>query len=140
MKLQKEEITKKATDQEDGEILKEFKCTYCARVKRRTVKLSKNMRQNVGSGVLIANPLEKTDNVVSVKVVISSETYARLTYEFQNLREALRSEGLAGEGYGVQTVKIDLVTSEDVHLTFEFDNLPEARKFLEQYSLHNVTQ
>jgi hypothetical protein len=73
-------------------------------------------------------------------VDISSEQYARLSYEFQNIREALRSEGLMGEGYGIRTVKIELFTNEDVHLTFEFQNLPEARKFLEQFSLHNVNQ
>jgi len=138
LKLEKEEIIKQATDQEDGELQKEFKCAYCARVKRRTVTLSKNMKQDVSTGVLLANPLEKREQVVAVKVDISSDQYARLSYEFQSLREALRSDGLAGDGYGIRSVKIELFTSEDVQLKFEFENLPEARKFMEQFSLHNV--
>ena len=37
MRLSKEEIVKEATDHEDGELLKEFKCSYCNRIKRKTV-------------------------------------------------------------------------------------------------------
>jgi len=138
LKLAKEEIVKEATDLEDGELLKEFKCAYCARVKRRSVRLTKNMKQDASQGVLIENPLDKHEQVVAVKVDISSDQYARLSYEFQSLREALRSEGLSGEGYGIRSIKIELFTNEDVHLKFEFQNLPEARKFMEQFSLHNV--
>lgn len=140
LKLEKEQVVKPASDEEDGELLKEFKCAYCARVKRRTVKLSKNVKKDLTNAQLIEDPLEQKEHVVAVKIDISSDAYARLTYEFQSIREALKSDGLKGEGYGIRTVKVELFTSEDVHLKFEFQNLPETRNFLEQFALHNVNK
>ena len=37
LKLTKEEVTKKVFGTEDGELLKEYKCRYCSRIKRKTV-------------------------------------------------------------------------------------------------------
>jgi hypothetical protein len=141
LKLEKEEIIKPVTDTEDGELQKEFKCAYCARVKRRTIKLSKEMRnKDTANARLVSNPLEMEEHVVAVKIDITSTQYNRLTYEFKNLREALRSEDLKGEGYGIELIKLEMHTSEDVQLKFQFQNLPEARKFMEQFNLHNVAQ
>jgi hypothetical protein len=141
LKLVKEEIIKPSSETEDGELQKEFKCTYCARVKRRTIKLSKEMRDTLTASTrLVSNPLEAEEHIVAVKIDITSTHYNRLTYEFKNLKEALRSEDLKGEGHGIESIKLELYTNEDVQLKFQFQNLPEARKFMEQFNVHNVAQ
>ena len=42
LKLEKEEIIKEMTEFEDGEILKHYKCSYCKRIKRKNIRLSKS--------------------------------------------------------------------------------------------------
>lgn len=140
LKLVKEEIIKPASATEDGELQKEFKCAYCARVKRRTITLSREMRKQTSTSKLVSNPLDVDEHIVAVKIDITSTRYNRLTYEFKNLKEALKSEDLKGEGYGVELVKIEMYTNEDVQMKFQFQNLPEARNFMEQFNMHNVSQ
>lgn len=139
LKLEKEEILSEPSEHADGELQKEFKCVYCKRVKRRTVKLSKKMRQDIsGGGRLVENPLEQQERVVAVKINIVSSQFSRLTYEFQNLKEAVKSDGMNGSGIGVESVKIEIFTNKDEHLKFQFQGLEEARNFMEQFDLHNV--
>jgi hypothetical protein len=141
LKLVKEEIIKPSTATEDGELQKEFKCAYCARVKRRTIVLSREMKdKHTSTSRLVSNPLDAQEHIVAVKIDITSSQYNRLTYEFKNLKDALRSEDLKGEGYGIELIRIEMFTNEDVQMKFQFQNLPEARNFMEQFNLHNVAQ
>jgi len=138
LKLESEKITKPASGTEEGELEKEFKCGYCGRVKRRTVKISTTMEKDASAGRLIDDPLSQEDRVVLVKIDIKSTAYNLLSYEFQNLKEALKHQDLQGEGYGIEEIKVEIFTNKDEHLKFQFQNLEEARKFMKQFDLHNV--
>lgn len=138
LKLEKETMVKQATAEEDGELEKEFKCAYCSRIKRRKVKISSNMNRDSSSARMIDDPLAQDERVVLVKVDIKSTAYNLLSYEFKNIKEALKSDGLQGEGYGIEELKVEIHTNEDEKLKFQFENLEDARKFLQQFDLHNV--
>jgi len=88
LKLEKEEITKPVSEIQDGELLKEYKCSYCNRIKRKTVILSHTMRQDASAGKLVDNPLNLHKHVVTVKVEIFSNEDDHLSYEFQNMEQA----------------------------------------------------
>ena len=92
LKLEKEEITKEATEHEEGEIIKHYKCTYCNRIKRNTVKLSREKGEGdfevTDSSVLLDNPHVDGVQVVAVKIAIHGSDSSRKQYEFQNLNEA----------------------------------------------------
>lgn len=88
LKLQKEEVTKEVSGTEDGELLKEYKCGYCNRIKRKTVILSHTIRQDISAGKLVDNPLDMSKHVVTVKVDIFSNEDDHLSYEFESLNEA----------------------------------------------------
>lgn len=85
LKLQREEVISAPTDYEDGEIEKEYKCSYCERVKRKTVKLTKHMDKDVHQRVI--SPLAEK-RVRTVKMEIEGVEGARRVFEFQNLEQA----------------------------------------------------
>jgi len=88
LKLEKEEVLKEATNHEDGLIKKEFKCTYCNRIKRKEVVLSRKIKQDVSSGKLVDDPLNEKKHVVTVKVDLYSNEDDHVSFEFQNKTEA----------------------------------------------------
>ncbi len=89
LRLQKEEIIKEASETEDGELLKEFKCSYCNRIKRKNVILTHKIKESSTTGKLIENPLEHQDNRISViKVEIHGTNGVVKEYDFQNLDQA----------------------------------------------------
>ena len=87
LKLEKEEILKEATDTEDGELLKEFHCSYCGRIKRKNVKITAKIEASE-QATLIADPLAHDKRIVTVKVEIHSNKGDIKNYEFQNLKQA----------------------------------------------------
>ncbi len=87
LKLEKEEIIKEATDTEDGELLKEYNCSYCGRIKRKNVKITSKIEANK-EGVLIDDPLAHDKRIVTVKIEIHSNKGDIKNYEFQNLKQA----------------------------------------------------
>lgn len=88
LKLQKEHIISQATANSDGEIEKEFKCSYCGRVKRKTVKLTQNVEgRNASNSRMVDNPLTEA-RVGAVKVEIESTEGERRLFEFQTLDQA----------------------------------------------------
>ncbi len=88
LRLQKEEIVKEATDTEDGELLKEFKCSYCGRIKRKNVILSHKIKDSTESGQLIDNPLDHDSRITVVKVEIHGNNGEVKEFDFQNLDQA----------------------------------------------------
>lgn len=140
LRLANEKIVKQATGDEDGELEKEFKCSYCSRVKRRKVKISRTMDRDLSNAKMIEDPLAHDERVVLVKIDIKSTRYNLLSYEFKNIKEALKSEGLQGEGYGIEEIKVEIFTHDDEHLKFEFQNLPEMQNFLRQFDVHSINE
>ncbi|XOV92090.1 MAG: hypothetical protein ACFHWX_18010 [Bacteroidota bacterium] len=88
LKLQKEEVLSPASAFEDGEILKEYKCSYCGRIRRKKVKLSKRMERDSSKSMIIDNPLKHEKRVTLVKVDIHTMNGKSKTFEFQNLQQA----------------------------------------------------
>ncbi len=88
LKLVKEEIATPASETEEGELLKEYKCSYCNRIKRKNVKITTNISSSVDSATLIEDPLAHDGRVVTVKVEIHVNNGDIKNYEFQNLKQA----------------------------------------------------
>ena len=92
LRLEKEEITQEATYSEEGELIKHYKCSYCKRIKRRTVKLS--MQKSASDFKLtdatqfVEDPLNEGPRVVLVNVDIHTTGGQVKKFEFQNLNEA----------------------------------------------------
>lgn len=88
LRLNKEEILRKPTDREDGEILKEYTCSYCNRIKRKKVVLSKRIKDGVSNGVLLSDPLTHDARISVVKIEIHGTNGEVREYDFQNLEHA----------------------------------------------------
>jgi hypothetical protein len=92
LKLNNEEIVKEADDDNDGELLKEYKCTYCKRIRRKTIKLSNNKSETdfqlTEHTKFVDNPLGEPTKVVAVKLELYSNKDDVHKFEFQNLNEA----------------------------------------------------
>lgn len=88
LRLQKEEIVKEATDTEDGELLKEYKCSYCNRIKRKNVILTHKIKESSESGQLIDDPLSHDGRITVVKIEIHGSNGEVKEFDFQNLDQA----------------------------------------------------
>ena len=88
LRLQKEEIIKEATDTEDGELLKEFKCSYCGRIKRKNVILTHKIKDSSTTGQLIDNPLDHDNRISVIKIEIHGKNGEVKEFDFQNLDQA----------------------------------------------------
>ncbi len=92
LRLEKEEITQEASHYEEGELIKHYKCSYCKRIKRRTVKLS--MQKSASDFKItettrfVEDPLHEGPKVVMVKGNIHISGDQIKNFEFQNLIEA----------------------------------------------------
>ncbi|MEM8895931.1 MAG: hypothetical protein AAGC88_15215 [Bacteroidota bacterium] len=93
LKLEREEIVTPATETQEGESLKHYKCTYCGRIKRKSMVIP--MQQAGGgyaesNGTPVFTPKSKASGIAMVKVEIHEEGGSIKDYEFQNLEEAQR--------------------------------------------------
>ncbi|WP_421875046.1 hypothetical protein [Marinoscillum sp.] len=90
LKLQREEILRQPTNTQDGEILKEYKCSYCGRIKRKTQNLSTNVdkERDLSTGKLIADPLSHDNRLDLIKIEIQGTNGEKKLFEFQNLKQA----------------------------------------------------
>ncbi|WP_420582708.1 hypothetical protein [Reichenbachiella sp.] len=92
LRLEKEEITQEITEGQEGELIKHYKCTYCKRIKRRTVKLSNQKSASdfkvTETTQFVEDPLNDGPRVVMVKVDIHSTDGQIKNFEFQNVKEA----------------------------------------------------
>ena len=92
LKLVKEEIIKQPSAMADGEIKKEYNCSYCGRIKRDVVRLNRQaspeLKDATNPNLLIDNPIESTTIPIAIQVDITSNTGNKRTFEFQNTDEA----------------------------------------------------
>ncbi|MEL7147961.1 MAG: hypothetical protein AAFO69_16425, partial [Bacteroidota bacterium] len=92
LKLAKEEIIKQPSALADGEIKKEYNCTYCGRIKREVVRLNRQASPQLteaNPNLMIEDPLNQGTTIpVSVHVDILSNKGNKRSYEFQNTEEA----------------------------------------------------
>lgn len=88
LRLKKEEIIKEATSTEDGELLKEYNCSYCGRIKRKNVILTRNFKDSLESAQLVEDPLKYDSRIAVIKVEIHGTKGEIKEYDFQNLEQA----------------------------------------------------
>ncbi|UXP34130.1 hypothetical protein N6H18_09255 [Reichenbachiella agarivorans] len=90
LKLEKEEISKEASADHEGELIKHYKCSYCKRIKRKTVKLSTEKNEDDFHVTEKTQFIDLTGakKVILVKVALHSNEGEIKNYEFQNLHEA----------------------------------------------------
>jgi len=88
LRLKKEEILVAPTETTDGEILKEYHCSYCGRIKRKNVILTKTMKDGSEASILVADPLSGNNKVSVVKIEIHGVDGEIKEYDFQNLDQA----------------------------------------------------
>ncbi len=88
LRLKKEEILKEATETEDGELLKEYNCSYCGRIKRKNVVLSKKIKDRKENAILIDNPLDRDARISVIKIEIHGRNGEIKEFDFQNLTQA----------------------------------------------------
>lgn len=88
LRLNKEEIIKEPTETQDGEILKEFTCSYCNRIKRKNVILSKKIKDGSETATLIDDPLAHDSRISVVKIEIHGTQGEVKEFDFQNLDQA----------------------------------------------------
>jgi len=87
LRLEKEEIIRPATETEDGELLKEYKCSYCNRIKRKNVVLAHKIK-DASSGRLIDDPLTHDARISVVKIEIHGRKGEVREFDFQNIDQA----------------------------------------------------
>ncbi len=88
LRLAKEEIILEPTETEDGELLKEYNCSYCGRIKRKNVILSKTIKEKHENAVLLADPLSQDSHISVIKVEVHLRTGEVKEYDFPNLDQA----------------------------------------------------
>lgn len=88
LRLVQEEVVKEATDTEDGELFKEFKCSYCNRIKRKTVILSHKIKEKSDTARLIDDPLAHDNRISVIKLEIHDNHGRIKEFDFQNLDQA----------------------------------------------------
>ena len=88
LRLNKEEIITEATDHEDGELLKEFVCSYCNRIQRKNILLSRKIKEKRMHSELINDFPTHDHEIAVVKIEIHGAKGEVKEYDFQNLGNA----------------------------------------------------
>ena len=90
--LEKEEILSEPTASASGELLKKYRCSYCKRVKTKSVKLTNeiNVKDDIENRVLIdvKNPFSVDPRISSVKIEIQDEVGKINKFDFQSVKQA----------------------------------------------------
>ncbi len=84
LRLVKEDVIQEATETQDGEVQQEFNCSYCGRIKRKTVKISKKLKEDFSNRRLIDDPLRYDKRIQMIKLEIHTKGDAKI-FEFQNM-------------------------------------------------------
>lgn len=97
LRLEKEELIKVVSETQDGETLKHYKCSYCGRIKRKTMIIPRQKSDQehaaMNAAAAAMNPVAAKKHVTMVKVEIFDSSGAMADFEFQNLEEAQRFLG-----------------------------------------------
>ncbi|MEQ9402686.1 MAG: hypothetical protein RIM99_03790 [Cyclobacteriaceae bacterium] len=88
LRLVREEITRETTETEDGELFKEYKCSYCNRIKRKTVILSHKIKEKSETARLIDDPLAHDSRISVIKLEIHDNHGRIKEFDFQNIDQA----------------------------------------------------
>ena len=88
LRLVQEEVIKEASETEGGELLKEYKCSYCNRIKRKTTVLSHKIKEKYDVAHLIDDPLAHDGGISVVKVEIHEHHGKVQEFDFQNIDQA----------------------------------------------------
>ncbi len=86
LRLTKEEIVKPVSDFQDGELLKEYNCSYCGRIKRKNVVISRKV-QETKDGNLVYDASKEKKKVAALKLDIFSNQDDHVTYNFKSLEQ-----------------------------------------------------
>ena len=88
LRLVKEEVVEEATEFWDGSINQEFSCSYCGRIKRKTVSLSYKANDKVSENArLVSNPLANNKAIETIKIEIFSNKGDSKVFNFQNIEQ-----------------------------------------------------
>ncbi|MFY0608194.1 MAG: hypothetical protein JXR10_15865 [Cyclobacteriaceae bacterium] len=87
LKLSKETVLSEATDYSDGEIEKEFVCSYCGRIKRKKQTLTKNVDKSTIETKVKDHTIPEIN---AVKIEIRGAEGKTKVYEFQDTNQAKR--------------------------------------------------
>lgn len=68
LKLEREDVLKKPTDHSDGEIQKEYKCSYCGRIRRKTLKLTNTFERNPAKEALDRHAHDHKIEIIKVEI------------------------------------------------------------------------
>lgn len=88
LRLQKEDVLREATEFRDGELVKEYKCSYCGRVKRKNVKITLNIDPRSVEEQMEAQKLSHDRQIKMIRVEIHGEDGKVRNYDFQNRNQA----------------------------------------------------
>lgn len=88
LRLTKEEVLQEATEYYDGELQQEFNCSYCGRIKRKTVKLSKKLNQDFSERQLIDDPLLHDKRITIIRLEFHTKDGDTKNFDFQNISQA----------------------------------------------------
>lgn len=88
LRLAKEEIIRETTETEDGELMKEYKCSYCGRIRRKNVILSHKIKEDSETALLIDDPLSHDNRIAVIKVEIHGSRGETKAFDFQTLEQA----------------------------------------------------
>jgi hypothetical protein len=88
LRLTKEEVTREATEFYDGELQQEFNCSYCGRIKRKTVKLSQKLDKDFSGRELIDDPLSHDKRITMIKLEFHTKDGDTKNFDFQNISQA----------------------------------------------------
>ncbi len=88
LRLVKEEVVKASTETKDGELYKEYNCSYCKRIKRKNVVLSHKIKDGSAVANLIDNPIDQDSRISVIKIEIHGTMGEIKEYDFQNLDQA----------------------------------------------------
>ncbi|MEM9338331.1 MAG: hypothetical protein AAGA66_06345 [Bacteroidota bacterium] len=88
LRLEKEEVIKRSTEFEDGELLKEYHCSYCGRIRRKNVILSHKIKDGSEVAAVMESPVGNEGRIAVVKIEIHGTRGEIKEYDFQNIEHA----------------------------------------------------
>ncbi len=88
LRLTKEEVIEEASESWDGEMQQTFECSYCGRVKRKKVVITKKVKHDMSKGKLIENPLAYDKRLEVIKIEIFGAKGHSRVFEFENVELA----------------------------------------------------